>query len=60
MKKTMKRTLAIVLALALTFALAACGPKDAGGDDEFASYSLGYNTWGAGTATFDFMADVIE
>lgn len=59
MKKTMKRTLAIVLALALTFALAACGPKNAG-DDENVSYNLGYNTWGAGTATFDFMADVIE
>ena len=55
MKKTMKRTLAIVLALALTFALAACGPKDGGKDT---AYHIGFNTWGAGTATFDFMADV--
>ena len=60
MKKTMKRTLAIVLALALVFALAACGSKSEGNGDENVSYNLGYNTWGAGTATFDFMAAVID
>lgn len=58
MRKFMKRTIAIVLALALTLALAACGSKDKASDDEFAAYHIGFNTWGAGTATFDFMADV--
>ncbi len=55
MKKTMKRTLAIVLALALSFALVACGAKN---EPKDTAYHIGFNTWGAGTATFDFMADV--
>lgn len=58
MSKFMKRTLAVLLACSLIFALAACGGKDTGGNDENASYHIGFNTWGAGTATFDFMADV--
>lgn len=59
MKKNSKRILALVMALCMTLALAACG---GGGDDsgDLPSYSIGYNTWGAGTATFDFMADVTE
>lgn len=61
MSKLAKRTLAIVLALSMCLALAACGGKDKGGSgdgDGGASYHIGFNTWGAGTATFDFMADV--
>ena len=52
----MKKVIALLLALVMVFALVACGGKDeaAGGD----SYHIGFNTWGAGTATFDFMADV--
>ena len=56
----MKKIIALLLALVMVFALVACGGKDAGNGDENVSYNLGYNTWGAGTATFDFMADVIE
>ena len=58
MKKQLRRTLAIVLALTMILALAACGGKKDGGG--FDAYKIGYNTWGAGTATFDFMADVTE
>lgn len=59
MSKLAKRTLAIVLALSMCLALAACGGKDKGGSgDGGAAYHIGFNTWGAGTATFDFMADV--
>ncbi|MGM9606954.1 MAG: sugar ABC transporter substrate-binding protein [Oscillospiraceae bacterium] len=59
MSKLAKRTLAIVLALSMCLALAACGSKDKGGSEEGGtSYYIGFNTWGAGTATFDFMADV--
>lgn len=52
----MKKIIALLLALVMVFALVACGGKDdaSGGD----SYHIGFNTWGAGTATFDFMADV--
>ena len=60
MKKYLKRTLAIGMALAMTLSLAACsgGKDDSGSGDGNASYYIGFNTWGAGTATFDFMADV--
>ena len=60
MSKFTKRTLAIVLALAMILALAACGGKNDNGSSDFDAYKIGYNTWGAGTATFDFMADVTE
>lgn len=58
MSKFMKRTIATALALTLCLSLAACGGKDAGGSEGGESYHIGFNTWGAGTATFDFMADV--
>lgn len=60
MNKLAKRTLAIVLALSLCLALAACGGKDGGGSGGGASYYVGFNTWGAGSATFDVMGDEIE
>ncbi len=61
MSKMMKRVLALALALVLVLSLVACGKKPAdNGGDKNPSYTIGYNTWGAGTATFDFMADVIE
>ncbi len=59
----MKKIIALLLALVMVFALVACGEKAPAADDkgnENVAYNLGYNTWGAGTATFDFMADVIE
>lgn len=62
MRNFAKRTLAIGLALCMCLPLAACGSKDSGGKDSAgeggSSYYIGFNTWGAGTATFDFMADV--
>ncbi|MGN0967733.1 MAG: sugar ABC transporter substrate-binding protein [Oscillospiraceae bacterium] len=61
MSKFGKRTLAIALVLCMSLPLAACGGKDQGGSgDGGATYHIGFNTWGAGTATFDFMADVTE
>lgn len=60
-KKTIKRALALTLALCMSVSLTACGGgNDSGSDDGNPSYHIGYNTWGAGTATFDFMADVTE
>lgn len=60
-KKTIKRILALTLALCTFTSLAACsGGNDSGSDDGEPAYHIGYNTWGAGTATFDFMADVTE
>ncbi|MGN1003379.1 MAG: sugar ABC transporter substrate-binding protein [Oscillospiraceae bacterium] len=63
MNKFMKRTLAVALALCMSLSLAACGGNgDSGnkGNDENPSYYIGYNTWSAGTAVFDFMADIVE
>lgn len=57
-KNVLKRALALTLALGLSVSLTACGKKDGGSGDENPSYHIGYNTWGAGTATFDFMSDV--
>lgn len=57
-KNVFKRALALTLALGLTVSLTACGKKSGGSGDGNPSYDIGYNTWGAGTATFDFMSDV--
>lgn len=51
-RKIVKRALALALALGVTAPLTACGGEEGG------AYRIGFNTWGAGTATFDFMADV--
>lgn len=58
MSKFVKRTLAIVLALSMCLALAACGEKSGSGNGA-ESYYVGFNTWGAGSATFDVMGDEI-
>ncbi|MGI6072234.1 MAG: sugar ABC transporter substrate-binding protein [Lachnospiraceae bacterium] len=61
-KSNLKKILALFVSLAIMLPLVACGnggPKD-GDDAEMKSYHIGYNTWGAGNATFDFMATVIE
>ena len=58
MSKFMKRAIAIALAATMCLSLAACGSKDTGTEEGGKSYHIGFNTWGAGTATFDFMADV--
>ncbi|MGN1003380.1 MAG: sugar ABC transporter substrate-binding protein [Oscillospiraceae bacterium] len=61
MSKFLKRALALAMVTAMALSLVACGSKDSGDKgNENASYTIGYNTWGAGTATFDFMADVVE
>lgn len=58
-KKTIKRALALTLALCMSASLTACGGgNDSGSGGGNPSYHIGYNTWGAGTATFDFMSDV--
>lgn len=60
MKKNMiKRATALALALCMSASLSACGGGDGSGGGNPA-YHIGYNTWGAGTATFDFMAEVTE
>lgn len=58
--KTITRILTAALALALCLALCACGGKQSGGKEGETAWNIGYNTWGAGDATFDFMATVIE
>jgi len=59
-RKILSMAIALTLVLALSLSLAACGSsKDNGGDTNGASYTIGYNTWGSGTATFDVMADYI-
>lgn len=61
MERKIKRTLALVLALAMVLALTACGGKDSGGsDDGGTAYEIGFNVWGAGDPTFDLMFDVAE
>jgi ribose transport system substrate-binding protein len=63
-----KIVLVAVLGLALVSVLTACGKKqeaprsDAGSAAPAAPapYLIGFNTWGAGTPTFDVMADEIE
>lgn len=66
----LRKTGAIIMVTALCTGLCACG-TGAGGDGgsdgssgsaggENVSWNIGYNTWGSGDATFDFMADVIE
>lgn len=64
---TPSSVLALVLALALLLSAAACGgapsdtPDSTASEDAAAeSYSFGYNTWGAGSSTFDWMANSIE
>jgi ribose transport system substrate-binding protein len=62
----MKTALACTLILALASALAACGgtpSQTASGDGAETSgeeFLIGFNTWGAGTPTFDVMGDEIE
>ncbi len=63
MKRFLKIALVTALCAAMTAALAACGGgagSEGGTEAAGESYNIGYNTWGAGDATFDFMADVIE
>lgn len=59
-RKTIARILTAVLALALCLSLCACGGKKGDAKEGETAWNIGYNTWGAGDATFDFMADVIE
>ncbi|MGN1003384.1 MAG: sugar ABC transporter substrate-binding protein [Oscillospiraceae bacterium] len=61
MKKNLKRVLTLILALTMVLPLVACGSEGGGkGSDELPSYNIGYNTWGAGTPVFEFMADVVK
>ena len=68
MKKCRISKIVLVAALALALVFAACGQKQeesrgaAGPADGAAanSYRIGFNTCGAGTPTFDVMADEIE
>lgn len=63
MSKFLKRTLAIALSIGMAISLTACsGTSDTGsgsGDESLPSYYVGFNTWGAGSATFDVMGDEI-
>ncbi len=59
-RKTIARILTAVLALALCLSLCACGGKKTDAKEGETAWNVGYNTWGAGDATFDFMATVIE
>ena len=59
-RKTIARILTAALALALCLSLCACGGKKTETKEGETAWNIGYNTWGAGDATFDFMADVIE
>ncbi|MCD8375332.1 MAG: sugar ABC transporter substrate-binding protein [Oscillospiraceae bacterium] len=54
-----KKILATLLALSMLLALAACGSGDSGGSDSGASYDIGYNTWGSGSAVFDIMNNIV-
>jgi len=67
-KRGFKSVLAVALTLALTLSLAGCGSSDNGtasGSGTQASpsvgtvYTIGFNTWGSGTSTFDNMGDDI-
>jgi ribose transport system substrate-binding protein len=59
-----KRALAWTLALSMAAALTACGGGKDGGDSSGGSggtaYEIGFNSWGAGSATFDFMIDMAK
>ncbi|MDR3298820.1 MAG: sugar ABC transporter substrate-binding protein [Candidatus Accumulibacter sp.] len=60
-----KIALLAALVLAYTSVLVACGQKqeksrNAAAADTDTSYMIGYNTWGAGTPTFDMMAVEID
>lgn len=52
--RVLKALSTAALAVALTLPLAACGGSDAGVEG---GYLIGFNTWGAGTPTFDIMGD---
>ncbi len=62
------RLLALLLALAMVFALAACGGQSApaktddGKKDASAakSYTIGINTWGSGVPVLDMFGDAVE
>jgi ribose transport system substrate-binding protein len=66
-RKWIKRALALTLTFSMTAALTACGgSKDSGesggsgSDSGGAVYEIGFNSWGAGSATFDFMIDMAK
>lgn len=52
-KNIFKRALVLALALGMSVSLAACGEGEGGAG------LVGFNTWGTGSATFDFMGDEI-